>query len=86
MEIGRQLTAREQRVLAHFVFHGEAKLVALQLGTSEHTIRNQLASIREKLGIPSLHLLAVLTTAALLLDDKPPSDSGNNYRQSQPPA
>jgi DNA-binding NarL/FixJ family response regulator len=77
----RQLTLREQAVLAQFLLDGEAKVVADHLGTSEHTVRNQLATIREKLGICSLHQLAVRTILALVLSENLAGDSGNNYGQ-----
>jgi len=57
------LTTRERDVLLLFMEHLSDKTVASRLGSSRQTVRNQLVSIRHKLGTESREELV----AALLL-------------------
>lgn len=58
-----KLTPREREVLALWQEEHSDKRVAGRLGTKEHTIRNQLASIEHKLGLRSRAELAAMTVS-----------------------
>jgi DNA-binding CsgD family transcriptional regulator len=60
------LTPREREVLVHFLRHLDDKKVARSLGTSVHTVRNQLASIMDKLSLESrMELIATIVFQSL---------------------
>lgn len=71
-EVEERLSPREKTVLWLFVQHCSAKGVAKQLGTELQTVKNQLATIRQKLQIGSLTELAKAAILALLHDPEIP--------------
>jgi DNA-binding CsgD family transcriptional regulator len=56
------LTPREREVLAHLRLGHTNGQIALALGTAERTVRNQLSSIYDKLGVGSRAEAAALST------------------------
>jgi len=60
------LTQREREVLVHFLEHLDDKKVARSLGTSVNTVRNQFASIMDKLSLESrMELIATIVFRSL---------------------
>ena len=62
------LTPRERLVLYTFVRTCDVKAAAKQLGTHSRTIRSHLTSVRRKLKIPTLTLLAMSVAVALVCE------------------
>ena len=71
-EVELRLSPREKTVLWLFVQHCCANGVAKELGTGLQTVKNQLATMREKLRIGSLTELAKAAILALLHDPEIP--------------
>jgi DNA-binding CsgD family transcriptional regulator len=60
------LTQREREVLVHLLEHLDDKKVARCLGTSVSTVRNQIASIMDKLSVESrMELIATIVFHSL---------------------
>ena len=78
------LTTRESQIVALLARDTQAKEIAAALGTSVHTVRNQIEALYKKLGVHS-RMAALITVGFLTLPPVAGGAPGENTRSQAAP-